>query len=303
MDETLKIFILDNVKSIRSRVKLLLDTNKVAVYEASNCTEFLQIWEQNGHNANLIIMDIDLKDEDGFELIRKVREKNKEIPIMILTANNYKSTFISGIEEGISDYMLKPFEDLILSNKILKLISVSENLIENKVILNLPFFIQSEFKKATKGKYNVSIMMTTFYKPEKVLLNENNNEYNNVSQYLYDNLKDIFWDTDIFIRYASQNFIGVFPFASSENKDLISGKVDACFNDLKLKDPKLKEYCLSNVFVTYPQDIKEDEDVFGALLEKTKKAIKAKEVGIDKRVIKETSEDLEEYNLSPRKYE
>jgi DNA-binding response OmpR family regulator len=303
MDETLKIFILDNVKSIRARIKLLLDTNKYTVYEAESATELFNSWQQNGHNADLIIMDIDLKDEDGFELVRKIREKDKVVPIMILTANNNKSTFIRGISQGISDYMLKPFEDQILKNKLLRLLNISENQIDNKVILNLPFFIHSEFKKATKGKYNVSIMMTTFYKQLKVLSNETNDEYNGVSEHIYNSLKDIFWDTDIFIRYASQNFIGVFPFASAENKDIISGKVDACFNDLKLKESKFKDYYLSNVFVTYPHDIKEDEDVFSVLLEKTKTAIKNKDVKKDKKVTNDSTQDLSEYHLSPRTYE
>ena len=141
MDEALKIFILDNVKSIRSRVKLLLDTNKYTVYETESAAELFKSWQQNGQSANLVIMDIDLKDEDGFELIRKIREKNKVVPIMILTANNHKSTFINGIAQGISDYMLKPFEDQMLKNKILKLLNISDNPIDNKVILNLPFFI------------------------------------------------------------------------------------------------------------------------------------------------------------------
>lgn len=275
MSETLKVFILDNVKSIRSRVKLLLNTKQYTVYEASNSTEFFYVLAQNAYSADLIIMDIDLNDEDGFEIIKNLREKNKVVPIIIMTANNYRSTFIKGISEGISDYILKPFEDGMLHNKILKLLNASQNLMDTKVIFNLPFFIGSEFKKATKGKYNVTIMMTTFYKPVTVFSNEIDKQYNDVSGYIFDKLKNIFWDTDIFIHYASQNFIGVFPFASSENKNKISDKVDACFNNLKLKETNLKDYYLSNVFVTYPQDIKEDEDLFLILLEKTKEAIKA----------------------------
>ena len=145
--------------------------------------------------------------------------------------------------------------------------------------------------------------MTTFYKQVKVISNETNDEYNSVSEHIYDSLKGIFWDTDIFIRYASQNFIGVFPFASAENKDIISGKVDACFNDLKLQEPKFKDYYLSNVFVTYPHDITENEDVFSILLQKTKKVIKDKDVKKTKKVISDTIEDLSEYHLSPRIYE
>ncbi|MGH4121286.1 response regulator transcription factor [Clostridium sp.] len=275
MSETLKVFILDNVKSITSRVKLLLNNNHYTVYEASNSTELFYVLAQNGYSADLIIMDIDLKNEDGFEIIKRLRKKNEIVPIMIMTANNNRDIFIRGISEGISDYILKPFENEILNNKILKLLSASHNLMEKKVIFNLPFFIQSEFKKATKGKYNVTIMMTTLYKPVKVFSNEIDTQYNEVSKYIFDILKSIFWDTDIFIRYSSQNFIGVFPFVSVENKDKISDKVDACFNELKLKDPKLKGYYLSNAFVTYPQDIKEDEDLFLTLITKTKEIIKS----------------------------
>jgi len=275
MSETLKIIVLESIKSIKIRIKLILNNKQYTVDEASNSTEFFNALAQNRYSADLIIMDIDLKNEDGFKLIKRVREKNKAVPIMIITANNHRNNFIKGISEGISDYMLIPFEDIILNNKVLKLLNLSENLIEKKVIFNLPFFIQTELKKANKGKYNVTIMMTTFYKQVKDFSNEIDNEYNNISGYIYDNLKNIFWDTDIFIPYASQNFIGVFPFASGENKDKISGKVDACFNDLKLKEPKLKDYHLSNVSLTYPQDIKEDEDIFLILLEKTKEAIKA----------------------------
>lgn len=275
MNESLKILILDNVKSIRSRVKSLLNPDKYTIYEASNATEFLNIFAQHGHNSNLIIMDIDLKDEDGFEIVRKIREKNKVVPIIVLTANNHKTAFLKGILEGISDYILKPFEDEILINKILKFLNSSENLIADKIILNLPFFIHSEFRKATKGNYNVTTMMTTLYKSLNTNSNEIDNEYNEVSDYVYDHLKNIFWDTDVFIHYALHNFIGVFPFASAENKSIINDKVNEYFEDLKLKNPKLKEYSLSNVFVTYPQDIEEDEDIFSTLLEKTKEALTA----------------------------
>jgi len=121
-------------------------------------------------------------------------------------------------------------------------------------------------------------MMTTFYKQVKIFSNETDNEYNNISGVIYDNLKTIFWDTDIFIPYASQTFIGVFPFATGENKYKITDKVDTCFNDLKLKETKLQEYYLSNVSVTYPKDIKEDEDIFLILLEKTKEDIRATKI-------------------------
>lgn len=58
-------------------------------------------------------MDIKLKGEDGFQVIRMTRNKNQNIPIIILTANNNREILIKAIFEVATDYILKPFEEFI----------------------------------------------------------------------------------------------------------------------------------------------------------------------------------------------
>lgn len=59
---------------------------------------------------DLIVLDLGLPDMDGLEFLRKIRQKQIPLPILILTARDDINDRIKGIEEGADDYMVKPFE-------------------------------------------------------------------------------------------------------------------------------------------------------------------------------------------------
>jgi DNA-binding response OmpR family regulator len=58
---------------------------------------------------DLVILDIGLPDMDGFEVLRRVREGNKDLPVVILTARDAVTDTVSGLEGGADDYVTKPF--------------------------------------------------------------------------------------------------------------------------------------------------------------------------------------------------
>ena len=57
----------------------------------------------------LIILDLMLPKLDGFEVCKRVREKNKSIPILMLTARSDELDKVLGLELGADDYLTKPF--------------------------------------------------------------------------------------------------------------------------------------------------------------------------------------------------
>jgi len=59
---------------------------------------------------DLIVLDLGLPDMDGLELLRRLRSRKIQLPIMILTARDGVNDRIVGIEQGADDYMTKPFE-------------------------------------------------------------------------------------------------------------------------------------------------------------------------------------------------
>ena len=59
---------------------------------------------------DLAIVDIGLPGIDGFELIRRVRRRGIEVPVLVLTARDSLEDRVVGLDHGADDYLVKPFE-------------------------------------------------------------------------------------------------------------------------------------------------------------------------------------------------
>ena len=86
--------------------------------------------------ADLIILDINLPDGNGFEYLREIR-KQSEVPVIILTANDLELDEVMGLELGADDYITKPFSLMVLRARIKKALkkekSSQSNIYENEV--------------------------------------------------------------------------------------------------------------------------------------------------------------------------
>ncbi|WP_458457205.1 response regulator transcription factor, partial [Pseudobutyrivibrio sp.] len=69
---------------------------------------------------DLCLVDIMLPDEDGNEIVRKLRRRHdtKELPIIIVTAKTSDVDLVKGIENGADDYIKKPFSVLELISRV-----------------------------------------------------------------------------------------------------------------------------------------------------------------------------------------
>ncbi|MBK9246602.1 MAG: response regulator transcription factor [Ignavibacteria bacterium] len=67
-------------------------------------------WEEfNNKPYDLCVLDVMMPKKDGFELAKQIREKNRTIPIIFLTAKGMKEDKIEGFSIGADDYVTKPF--------------------------------------------------------------------------------------------------------------------------------------------------------------------------------------------------
>ncbi|MCB0891940.1 MAG: response regulator, partial [Propionibacteriaceae bacterium] len=62
-----------------------------------------------GESPDAIVLDVMLPDLDGFEVLRRLRERRVTIPVIILTARDSVQDTVAGLEGGADDYMPKPF--------------------------------------------------------------------------------------------------------------------------------------------------------------------------------------------------
>jgi len=80
---------------------------------------------------NFCILDIMLPRMDGFTLLSKIKECNKEIPVILLSARSLKDDKIKGFSLGIDDYLTKPFDEEELLYRIMAILRRIDKSSEN----------------------------------------------------------------------------------------------------------------------------------------------------------------------------
>lgn len=71
-------------------------------------------------SPNLIILDIDMPEIDGYEMLKMIKEKEhlRDVPVIFLTSNNDKNHVVKAVAGGAKDYVVKPIDEEILTEKV-----------------------------------------------------------------------------------------------------------------------------------------------------------------------------------------
>jgi len=111
-----KILLVEDDPNFGAVLKDYLLINDFEVTLAKNGMEGFEKFKKD--NFNLCILDVMMPYKDGYTLAREIREKNKEIPIIFLTAKSMKEDVLKGYKVGADDYLNKPFDSEVLLLKI-----------------------------------------------------------------------------------------------------------------------------------------------------------------------------------------
>jgi DNA-binding response OmpR family regulator len=107
MIQSKPIYVVDDDAAIRSLLRSYLERNQFAVKTAADGESLLRELQAEAPVA-LVVLDIMLPGDDGFEICRKLRTFSK-VPVIMLTANSDEMDRIVGLEIGADDYLAKPF--------------------------------------------------------------------------------------------------------------------------------------------------------------------------------------------------
>ena len=110
-----KILVVEDDRELNRAVCSFLNRNG---YEALGCLGANEAYDAlyGGDVYDLILSDIMMPGIDGFEFARTIRETDKNIPILFMTARDDFAAKLRGFREGIDDYLVKPvdLEELLL---------------------------------------------------------------------------------------------------------------------------------------------------------------------------------------------
>jgi putative two-component system response regulator len=106
----------DNISNLKYISAQLSDTYKVVI--AKSGAQGLQIASKQP--PDLVLLDIDMPEMDGFETLSKMREDPRlsKLPVIFLSANNDPATEVKALSVGAMDFIPKPFEKSILTHRI-----------------------------------------------------------------------------------------------------------------------------------------------------------------------------------------
>ncbi len=102
-----KVLIIEDEKSIVDILRFNLEKQGYTTCEAYDGQTGLEM--ALSEKPDLILLDLMLPKMDGFEVCRRLREKNNEVKVIILTAREEENDKVLGLEIGADDYITKPY--------------------------------------------------------------------------------------------------------------------------------------------------------------------------------------------------
>jgi CheY-like chemotaxis protein len=113
-----KALIVDDEKTNRLILKSLLSKQGYQTIEAVNGQEAIDLFNQE--NPSIIFMDVMMPVLDGYEATRQIKaaSANRFVPVIFLTAMSDEEALAQCIEAGGDDFLIKPYDNIILQSKI-----------------------------------------------------------------------------------------------------------------------------------------------------------------------------------------
>lgn len=219
MADDAKILVVDDEERNVELVEAYLVPLKYTVITALDGEAALKVLSEN--EIDLVLLDVMMPGMDGFEVTRRIRadEKNRLLPIVLLTALSETSDRVKGIDAGCDDFISKPFDkaELLARIKTLLKLNFYRNQLDEKEKFQKVIQEMNDGVVVCSSEWEITQANDT----AKELLRLDKLAKNNVLDFLYDNysvslLRDELTVLDVkrrrfeAMREATEQFDGLF---------------------------------------------------------------------------------------------
>lgn len=171
--EELHVLIIEDEKKIADSIARGLKELQYEVTTAYDGSLGLRLFE-NGH-FNIVITDINIPGLNGYELCKRIRQRNKLVPIIMLTALSATDDKIEGFDSGADDYIVKPFEfrELVVRVRSLLKRTVIQQIPVGNILRVADLEMNIDSKKVTRGGKAIQLTAKEFQLLEYFMRNRN----------------------------------------------------------------------------------------------------------------------------------
>ena len=111
-----RILLLEDDATLGRGVRFALETEGVRAELCAGLAEARALLAQGPFD--LLVLDVNLPEGSGLDLLREVRRSGSGVPVILLTANDLETDIVMGLESGADDYVTKPFSLAILRARV-----------------------------------------------------------------------------------------------------------------------------------------------------------------------------------------
>lgn len=147
--KNMTLLLVEDDDELRNSIKELLSIFFKNIFVASNGLEALEIYSKN--SINLIITDYVMPIMNGCDFCKEIRQKNKKIPLVIMSNYSDKEKLLKSISLELTDYLIKPLEYKQLLETLLKMIEK----LERENLLSFKINEDREYNFFTKEIYDI----------------------------------------------------------------------------------------------------------------------------------------------------
>jgi len=171
--EERKILIVEDEKKIADTLKFGLTENGYYVEVAYDGNIGYRLFQS--HNFNLVLLDINVPNINGYELSKLIRARNQHIPIIMLTALSSINDKIEGYDSGADDYLVKPFEfkELLLKIRVLLKRTMDQNIVVGTVLKAADLEMNLDSKEVKRGNTVINLTAKEFQLLQYLMQNKN----------------------------------------------------------------------------------------------------------------------------------
>ena len=172
-----RILVCEDEDAIREFVVINLKRAGYEVVDVPNGEEALRVYQENKGDFGLALLDIMLPGIDGFTVCKRLREQDKSIGIIMLSAKSQEMDKVNGLMQGADDYVTKPFSPMELVARVDAVfrrvnMSAARPEPENELISG-PFVLNIRSRSLTKDGRKIDLTQVEFQLMEHFLRNPN----------------------------------------------------------------------------------------------------------------------------------
>lgn len=115
MEKAYRILVAEDDKGLNQGIRLALQREEFVFDAAYTLKEAEELWRER--SPDMILLDVNFPDGNGFEFLRSLRRQDP-VPVLMITANDMETDEVTGLTLGADDYITKPFSLMALRARV-----------------------------------------------------------------------------------------------------------------------------------------------------------------------------------------